>query len=152
MPKEVISIVPAFSADYPRAPIYVADLVRCKNCKSYETKAFQDGYGYCKGHCSVVQDDDFCSYAELKSKSENSNLTFEKDECAKEYEELGLKELKELIAEQTEPRQTHDLRTDTHGVCLDTTEPRAEAIQISPITECISRRGLIEPSTDCGGK
>ena len=24
-------------------------------------------------------------------------MTFEKDECAKEYEELGLKELKELI-------------------------------------------------------
>lgn len=30
-------------------------------------------------------------------KTQNSNLTFEKDECAKEYEELGLKELKELI-------------------------------------------------------
>ena len=29
--------------------------------------------------------------------TQNSNLTFEKDECAKEYEELGLKELKELI-------------------------------------------------------
>ena len=31
------------------------------------------------------------------TETQNSNLTFEKDECAKEYEELGLKELKELI-------------------------------------------------------
>ena len=78
MPKEVIMKVPSFSADYPKAPIYVADLVRCKNCNSYKNKAYQDGYGYCEGHCSVVRDDDFCSYGELKSESENSNLTFEK--------------------------------------------------------------------------
>ena len=40
------------------------ELVRCKECKSYNTEAYQDGYGYCDGHCSVVQDDDFCSYGE----------------------------------------------------------------------------------------
>ena len=32
MSKEVIMEVPSFSADYPKAPIYVADLVRCKDC------------------------------------------------------------------------------------------------------------------------
>ena len=32
-----------------------------------------------------------------QTETQNSNLTFEKDECAEEYEELGLKELKELI-------------------------------------------------------
>ena len=38
---------------------------------------------------------------------QNSNLTFEKDECAKEYEELGLKELKELIeADRKDEPQT----------------------------------------------
>lgn len=31
--KEVIMKVPSFSADYPKAPIYVADLVKCKECK-----------------------------------------------------------------------------------------------------------------------
>lgn len=31
-----------------------------------------------------------------QTKTQNSNLTFEKDGCSKEYEELGLKELKEL--------------------------------------------------------
>ena len=36
-------------------------------------------------------------YISTQTKTQNSNLTFEKDECAKEYEELGLKELKELI-------------------------------------------------------
>ena len=40
-------------------------------------------------------------------KTQNSNLTFEKDECAKEYEELGLKELKELIeADRKDEPQT----------------------------------------------
>ena len=40
-----------------------------------------------------------------QTETQNSNLTFEKDECAKEYEELGLKELKELIEadRKTEP-------------------------------------------------
>ena len=33
---------------------------------------------------------------ETQIETQNSNLTFEKDECSKEYEELGLKELKEL--------------------------------------------------------
>lgn len=32
-----------------------------------------------------------------QTEAQNLNWTFEKDECAKEYEELGLKELKELI-------------------------------------------------------
>ena len=42
-------------------------------------------------------------------KTQNSNLTFEKDECAKEYEELGLKELKELIeADRKDEPQTCD--------------------------------------------
>ena len=43
---------------------------------------------------------------EDEPKTQNSNLTFEKDECAKEYEELGLKELKELIEadRKTEPQ------------------------------------------------
>ena len=36
-------------------------------------------------------------YVSTQIETQNSNLTFEKDECAKEYEELGLKELKELI-------------------------------------------------------
>lgn len=42
---------------------------------------------------------------ETQIETQNSNLTFEKDECAKEYEELGLKELKELIEadRKTEP-------------------------------------------------
>lgn len=39
--KEVIMKVPSFSADYPKAPIYVADLVRCKECK-YADKCSQN--------------------------------------------------------------------------------------------------------------
>ena len=45
-------------------------------------------------------------YVSTQTETQNSNLTFEKDECAKEYEELGLKELKELIEadRKTEPQ------------------------------------------------
>ena len=45
-----------------------------------------------------------------QTETQNSNLTFEKDECAKEYEELGLKELKELINadRKTEPSLVKD--------------------------------------------
>ena len=43
---------------------------------------------------------------ETQTKTQNSNLTFEKDECAKEYEELGLKELKELIEADRKTEQT----------------------------------------------
>ena len=39
-----------------------------------------------------------CKYEPTtQTETQNLNLTFEKDECAKEYDELGLKELKELI-------------------------------------------------------
>lgn len=147
MPKEVISIVPAFSADYPRAPIYVADLVRCKNCKSYETKAFQYGYGYCKGHCSVVQDDDFCSYAELKSESENSNLTFEKaDERCKGCNHYKL--TCDLFSEicrfepKDEPQTTSTpYKVDTSSIC-----------KIEPQTDCDYKGNGKWEQTDCAWK
>ena len=51
-----------------------------------------------------------------QTETQNSNLTFEKDECAKEYDELGLKELKELIEadRKTEPRRK---TTDYCDIC-----------------------------------
>ena len=68
--KEVIMKVPSFSADYPKAPIYVADLVRCKECKwcvedDYIVKCWNiKGLNKTDG---VVNLDDFCSYGERKS-------------------------------------------------------------------------------------
>ena len=63
--KEVIMKVPSFSADYPKAPIYVADLVRCKECKHY----FYDELNDCKmcyihEYGEIWEDNDFCSYGE----------------------------------------------------------------------------------------
>ena len=49
MSKEVIMKVPSFSADYPKASIYVADLVRCKDCMY--AKLFEERDGLC-GHPS----------------------------------------------------------------------------------------------------
>ena len=63
-------------------------------------------------NCIANSLDDYCvpsGYEPItKTETQNSNLTFEKDECAKEYEELGLKELKELIEadRKTESRPT----------------------------------------------
>ena len=42
------------------------DIVRCKECRHYENEAYQDGYGYCKNHMSVLEDGDFCSRGERR--------------------------------------------------------------------------------------
>ena len=59
--KEVIMQVQSFSADYPKAPTYVGDLVRCKDCRWWnsETKG-------CKRNPSVEAwyETDFCKYGE----------------------------------------------------------------------------------------
>lgn len=44
MSKEVIMKVPSFSADYPKAPIYVAELIRCKECKKANTEYCSHSY------------------------------------------------------------------------------------------------------------
>ena len=62
------------------------------------------------GDCIANNLDDYCvpsGYEPItKTETQNSNLIFEKDECAKEYEELGLKELKELIEADRKTDQT----------------------------------------------
>ena len=67
--KEVIMKVPSFSADYPKAPIYVADLVRCKECKHRHTincfRAYLE-YDIQEWVVDSGDDDDFCSYGERK--------------------------------------------------------------------------------------
>ena len=64
--KEVIMQVASFSADYPKAPIYVADLVRCKECrwgKPYSDKQLEcDALGL----GGLKFPNDFCSYGERK--------------------------------------------------------------------------------------
>ena len=67
--KEVIMQVPSFSADYPKAPIYVADLVRCKECKHYKPKQKGKPWSasrlYCtKGTNKTTDPNDYCSYGE----------------------------------------------------------------------------------------
>ena len=73
-------------------------VVRCKECKWAKANGTYQWCGRLDSTARITADE-FCSYGEPKTqtKTQNSNLTFEKDECAKEYEELGLKELKELI-------------------------------------------------------
>ena len=70
-------------------------------------------------------------FIETRTETQNSNLTFEKDECAKEYEELGLKELKELIEAdrktepQTKPKcEINEGNCDGCGFCEQ--EPKDE--------------------------
>ena len=65
--KEVIMQVASYSSDYPKAPIYVADLVRCKECKHH----FYDESNDCKmcyihEYGEIWEDDDYCSYGERR--------------------------------------------------------------------------------------
>ena len=90
--------------------------VICPNCGKYLTAYYDadvnrtwyiaDDWNYC-GRCGQHLDlDEYKRFGkdivfedeqmETQTKTQNSNLTFEKDECSKEYEELGLKEMKEL--------------------------------------------------------
>ena len=40
------------------------DIVRCKECESYNTDGYTRGCGFCLYHHSVMEDNDFCSYGE----------------------------------------------------------------------------------------
>lgn len=64
--KEVIMKVPSFSADYPKAPIYVADLVRCKECKHNYNKTINHGkmYPRCDFTDWKLSENDYCSRGE----------------------------------------------------------------------------------------
>lgn len=72
--KEVIMKVPSFSADYPKAPIYVAELVRCKECRHWNALDISR-----PSPCSVgledAKADDFCSYGERSEKPNNSKVS-----------------------------------------------------------------------------
>ena len=53
--------VQSFSADYPKAPIYVGDLVRCKDCLHYGKNEW----------CEILKvesmlPDGYCAYGEHK--------------------------------------------------------------------------------------
>ncbi len=65
--KEVIMQVPSFSADYPKAPIYVADLVRCKECRhSFINENHPQKSRICglTKMCGTTKDDWFCADGE----------------------------------------------------------------------------------------
>ena len=65
----------------------------CDTCRNKGVEGCEQPCLGC-GCCGLYESKDEPT---TQTETQNSNLTFEKDECAKEYEELGLKELKELI-------------------------------------------------------
>lgn len=79
----------------------IRDSQRIKEIRD-NTRAMADAFG----RIANTLADALELYISTQTETQNSNLTFEKDECAKEYEELGLKELKELIEadRKTEPQ------------------------------------------------
>ena len=66
--KEVIMQVQSFSADYHKAPIYVDDLVRCKDCRYFKKIAERSDSGLC--HRDIVasawKENGYCSRGERK--------------------------------------------------------------------------------------
>ena len=83
-----------------------------------------------------------------QTETQNSNLTFEKDECAKEYEELGLKELKELI--------NADRKTEPQTYVINPQEPTNDdkCFECDDFFTCGGQCNKIEdePQTDCAWK
>jgi hypothetical protein len=73
--KEVIMKVPSFSADYPKAPIYVAELVRCKECKHrYVHEKGMTRYYVCDFLDAENRDDGFCSYGAKKGADDEKSV------------------------------------------------------------------------------
>lgn len=68
--KEVIMQVQSFSSDYPKAPNYVSDLVRCKDCQYCSEYYDKDGYPYwiCDEWDGGTDADGFCYYGERKER------------------------------------------------------------------------------------
>lgn len=66
--KEVIMQVKSFSADYPKVPIYVGDLVRCKDCRYCTEYYDRDGYPYweCAEWDGGTDADGFYHYGERR--------------------------------------------------------------------------------------
>ena len=83
-----------------------------------------------------------------QTETQNSNLTFEKDECAKDYEELGLKELKELI--------NADRKTEPQTYVINPQEPTNDdkCFECDDFFTCGGQCNKIEdePQTDCAWK
>ena len=76
--KEVIMQVADVPSGYPKYPMYVADLVRCRECRwfdEYESmigteyycnKTWCSPYDWASKPCFYVNPDDFCSSGERK--------------------------------------------------------------------------------------
>jgi len=67
--KEVIMQVQSFSADYPKAPIYVGDLVRCKDCRHSRVYGKTTQWLACE-HVMEGQETDPDGYCYLGERSE----------------------------------------------------------------------------------
>lgn len=65
--KEVIMQVKSFSIDYPKVPIYVGELVRCKDCRY---KELYNGeimrFYWCNINDRPVDDMGFCAWGEYR--------------------------------------------------------------------------------------
>lgn len=42
------------------------EIVRCRDCKNYNAGAVEHEYERCRHHWSVVGEDDFCSFGEVR--------------------------------------------------------------------------------------
>ena len=70
--KEVIMQVQSSSVDYPKAPIYVDDLVRCKDCRLWSgNQETMHNNHLCRNWSKFgsinTSADDFCSYGVPKT-------------------------------------------------------------------------------------
>ena len=74
----------------------IRDSQRIKEIRD-NTRAMAEAFGRIADTLADALELFIATKTETQTETQNSNFTYEKDECAKEYEDLGLKELKELI-------------------------------------------------------
>ena len=105
-------------------------------------------------NCIANNLDDYCVPSGYKpitqTETQNSNMTFEKDECAKEYEELGLKELKELI--NADRKTENSSEKPTCEDCKHNGEKHAYDYACDKCTDMDKFQHEDEPQTDCPWK
>lgn len=69
-----VPVVDAIPRDYyekvvsemAKRNVEAADIVRCKECKRWLNKEYEDVYGWCKHWLRECNADDFCSYGERR--------------------------------------------------------------------------------------
>ena len=58
---------PICGARIVKNPSDQPNIIRCKECRSYDNQTFYEGHGWCNILCTATQDDFYCGWAERRA-------------------------------------------------------------------------------------